>query len=87
MEIRSVRLQVWVERLLAFIYPNSICFGLEVLPIYVHWGQSIHYLGTGTLIRVGCMVECLDGGGSRAMCVLMIPGSLQAAFEDTRRAL
>ena len=29
--------------------PNSIYMGLKVLPIGVHWAQSIYYLGTWTL--------------------------------------
>ena len=31
------------------MYPNSIYMGLKVLPIWVHWAQSIYYLGTWTL--------------------------------------
>ena len=31
------------------MYPNSIYFGLKVVPISVLWGQSIYYLGTWTL--------------------------------------
>ena len=31
------------------MYPNSIYFGLKVLPIQVHWGHSIYSLGTWTL--------------------------------------
>ena len=30
--------------------PNSIIYnGLEVIPVWVVWGQSIYYLGTWTL--------------------------------------
>ena len=35
--------------ILALKYPNSIYFGLKVVPIWVHWGQCIYYLGTWTL--------------------------------------
>ena len=31
------------------MYPNSIYFALEVLPIWALWAQSIYYLGTWTL--------------------------------------
>ena len=31
------------------MYPNSINFGLKLIPIKVLWAQSIHYLGTWTL--------------------------------------
>ena len=31
------------------MYPHSIYMGLKVLPIWVHWAQSIYYLGTWTL--------------------------------------
>ena len=30
------------------MYPNSIDFGLKVVPISVLWGLSIYYLGTWT---------------------------------------
>ena len=31
------------------MYLNSIYIGLKVLPIWIHWAQSIYYLGTWTL--------------------------------------
>ena len=37
------------------MYPNSIYFGLKVLPIQVHWGHSIYYLGTWTLRVTGSL--------------------------------
>ena len=30
-------------------YPNSLYFGLKVVPTQVVWGHSIYYLGTWTL--------------------------------------
>ena len=31
------------------MYPNSIYFGHKVLPMEVHWAQTICYLGTWTV--------------------------------------
>ena len=40
------------------MYPKSIYFGLNVVPIQVLWGQSIYYLGTWTVrVRVS-MCPC-----------------------------
>ena len=44
------------------MYPNSIHFGLKVVPIWVLRGQSIYYLGTWTL-RVGVLVMGLGALG------------------------
>ena len=39
------------------MYPNSIYFGLKVVPIKVLEGQSIYYLGTWTLRVIRILVE------------------------------
>ena len=36
------------KKTLRIYVPKWTYFGLKVVPVWVHWGQSIYYLGTST---------------------------------------
>ena len=45
------------------MYLNSIYIGLKVLPMWIHWAQSIYYLGTWTLRDVqDCSISITSSG-------------------------
>ena len=50
------------------MYPNSIYFGLKVVPIEVLWGQSILYLSTWTLRVTLHRSAKTNGAAVKARC-------------------
>ena len=72
------------------MYPNSIYFGLKVVPIQVLWGQSIYYLGTWTLrviiALIVALIEPFEGTlNSKPLNPKPIPQTLRALIRTPSR--